>query len=735
MNTDPTLATGNDSKEMELRELLSAVLDRKWLILTLTSLFLVAGVAYVLLAAPVYQADAMIQVESKTSNIPGLAELQNSLPGAEPSASQATTEIALITSRAVVGSAVDELDLDTTARPLRVPVVGGFLARRFPDLAPPPGLTRYAWGAESVDVMRLVVPPHLLGVPLVLQAGQTAGSYRLLDDDGRLLLEGVAGAEAEGGGVRLLVAALKAHPGARFEIARLNRLSVVTMLQGQISVAERGKDSGILELSYQNTDPQRAQAFLQHISEAYVRQNVERNSAEASSQLAFVREQLPGVRRQVEAAQQAMNTYQTRANAVDITMQTQGLLEQEVSVEGNIQKLRLQQAEMDRSFTREHPAYRALMRQIGELESRKAQFQNQVSKLPDTQQVLLRLSRDLQVSNELYTSLLNQAQQLDVARAGTVGNVRIVDAAVADPTRPVKPKKKLVVLASVLVGGFLSVGFVLLQRMLHGVIEDPAQIENLGLPVYAVIPRSEAAPALPGRHREPGLPPLLALRAPEDLAVEAIRSLRTSLHFALLETRNNILMISGPRPGVGKTFVSANLAAVVAQAGQRVLLIDADMRKGALHKMLGARPGNGLSDVLSGRIAFAHAVHALAGLEKVHFLTRGSIPPNPSELLMHHNFEALLEQVAPNYDLVIIDTPPILAVTDAAIVAQYAGSNLLVARFAVNQPREIQLTRKRFEQNGTQVKGAIFNAVEPRAGGYYSYGYYEYKPTAAERAT
>jgi tyrosine-protein kinase Etk/Wzc len=389
---------------------------------------------------------------------------------------------------------------------------------------------------------------------------------------------------------------------------------------------------------------------------------------------------------------------------------------------------------MDRSFTREHPAYRALLNQIGELEARKAGFRKEVGELPDTQQELLRLTRDLQVSNELYTALLNQAQQLDVARAGTVGNVRIVDPAVVDTANPVKPRRALVVLVATLLGGFLAVGVVFLQRMLNPGIEDPAQIEELGLPVYAAIPLSNSK-ALPsvrrGRKGEQkivadGRVHLLAVAEPADLAVEALRSLRTSLHFAMLEAKNNILTISGPRPGVGKTFVSANLGAVVAQAGQKVLVIDADMRKGSLHKVLGVQAGPGLSDLLVGKATAESVVRPLDGLANLHYLVRGDIPPNPSELLMHPRFGQLLESLASQYDLVIVDTPPILAVTDAALVAAHAGSNLLVTRFGVNQAKEIALTVQRFEQNGVQVKGAIFNAVEKRATGYYSYGYYEY---------
>lgn len=187
-------------------------------------------------------------------------------------------------------------------------------------------------------------------------------------------------------------------------------------------------------------------------------------------------------------------------------------------------------------------------------------------------------------------------------------------------------------------------------------------------------------------------------------------------------------MISGPSPSVGKSFVSVNLAAIVAQAGQKVLLIDGDMRKGYLNKMFRMAPENGLSELLSARITSNDAIHATE-VENLHVIPRGQIPPNPSELLMHANFSSFLDNVKDEYDMIIIDTPPILAVTDAAIVGRQVGMSLIVTRFGLNSPKEIEVTKRRFEQNDIQLKGAIFNAVEKKASayGYGNYGYYNYE--------
>jgi tyrosine-protein kinase Etk/Wzc len=718
--------------EIDLGELLGTLIDHKWLIGIVTGVFLILSVAYALLATPIYQANALVQVEQKVPDLPGLSAITQTLGASN---SEATTEIALITSRTVINSAVENLNLNVVVTPYRFPLIGGFLARHYSPAKPGNvaspwlGISRDGWGGEQLDVFQLSVPDHLLGKSLTLIAGDH-GNYTLLDDDNVTLLQGQVGQVATGRDVTMQVKTLTANPGMRFEVVRNRDLATISLLQQGIDASEQGKDSGIIALTYNDADPVLAANLLDQVSNAYVRQNVDRNSAQAANSLQFVKEQLPIVRQALEKATTALNVFQTKAHSVDITLQTKALLDQEVTVETSIQQLRLQQADMERRFTKDHPAYKALMQQIGQLQVQKDGMEKQVGNLPDTQQELLRLTRDVQVSDQTYTGLLSQAQQLEIARAGTVGNVRVVDKAAVDITLPVKPKKAIVVLGGTFLGGFLAVAFVFLRQMLNRGVEDPAAIEQLGLPVYASIPVSELEQqsSMRGKHlRGNGKQHLLVVSAPADLAAEALRSLRTSLHFARMEAKNNVLMISGSSPEAGKTFVSANLAAVIAQSGQRVLLIDGDLRKGALHKVIGGRADHGLSDLISGQLDLAAVTRPVAGVEGLSFIARGKAPPNPSELLMNARFTALLEQLKPLYDLIIIDTPPILAVTDAAIIGHHAGTSLLVVRFGLNQAREIGLAKKRFEQNGVEIKGAIFNAVEKRSAGYYSYGYYEYK--------
>ncbi len=738
MNTQPESKnknTAQSTQDIDLMALLGALLDRKYFIAGITALFMFIGVVYAVLSAPVYQATAMIQVEDGGASVPGFDDMA----GMFESTSAAVTEIELLKSRSVIGEAVDSLKLDIVAEPKLFPFIGNRAYRKFTpmekgDLAEPSfGASSYAWGGESINIFRFDVPRTAVNQEFVLVA-QAGNSVALLNDDGDQILAGKVGEELTNGKFNLTVRELNARPGTEFIITRQDRLNTILDLQKEIGASEKGKDSGIINLSLQSTKPSYAEKVLDKVAAIYVRRNVERNSAEAQKSLEFLEVQLPEIKKQLEYAEQRFNDYQIKRQSINITLETQGVLEQVVKLETKLQELNLKRLELGRKFKKDHPAYQGIVEQIQAVESQKNELIGEVGNLPETQQELLRLKRDVEVSNQIYTLLLSKTQELDIVRAGTVGNVRVIDYAEVNTSKPVKPKKALIVVFVTMLGGMLSLAIVLIQKTMHKGVEDPAEIEGLGIPVYASVPHSDYQDKLTGftgrKNKAGKAKSLLALDNPADLSIEALRSLRTSLHFAMMEAKNNIIAISGPSPGVGKSFISVNLAAVLAQSGKKVLIIDADMRKGYLQTQFGLKWDDGLSDYLSGRLNLAQVTKPTK-VEGLNVITRGQIPPNPSELLMHSNFSKLVEEVSAEYDIVIIDTPPILAVTDPAIVSAHTGTTLLVARFGQNHLREIDLTRNRFEQNGIDVKGLVFNGVIKKAinaYGYYGYYNYEYKP-------
>ncbi|TCD21586.1 polysaccharide biosynthesis tyrosine autokinase [Pseudomonas sp. IC_126] len=725
----------DEDNRIDLARILRVAFDHKALIFTITALFALLGVAYAVVATPVYRASAMIQIEPKKAGITGVPE---AIPRPN-SVSQAVTEIELIKSRSVLGRTVDALKLYITTRPKYLPLLGSYMARQHdPDTdgelaAPLLGMSSYAWGGEKLDIFQLDVPEAYLGEKLILRAG-SAGAFSLYDADEKLLLSGNTNEAVQHEGFRVQIAELKARPGTEFAVVRSRPQTTALDYQKRLKVGEAGKDSGIIYLTLEDPDADKANHVLDQISRLYVRQNIERSSAEAAQRLEFLRSQVPLVRKELEKAEAALNDYQTSAQSVDISIETKGVLDQVVALEAQISEHELKRTEYNQLYTPEHPTYQTLMKKIGQLQAQKAALMGKIDTLPMTQQELLRLNRDMQVTTRTYTLLLDKAQEQDILRAGTIGNVRIIDNAYSVVEKPAKPIKPLVVLVAIFVGLLVSAMVILLRQVFYRGVESPETIEHLGIPVYAALPYSAKQEHLYRlRKIRDGRSKLLGTADPADLAIESLRSLRTSLKFAMLEARNQVLVVTSPTPSVGKSFVSSNLASVIAQAGQRVLLIDADMRRGYLAGVFGMAPRNGLSDALVSGLRLAAVINK-TDQTNLHFVASGCSAPNPSELLMHDNFAKLLKEAEREYDFVIIDTPPVLAVTDAVLVAQQAGTCLLVARYGLSTASQIEASKRRLAQNGVLLKGAILNGVKRKASSTAyetgAYGYYSYSQKA-----
>lgn len=709
----PRSSVDSQSDEIDFGKLFGILLDAKWIIIITTFVFAVLAAAFALLSTPIYKADALIQIEQKSSG--GISSLVGDMGELFASESSATTEIEIIRSRMILGDTVDKFNLTTVVTPEYIPVLGK-------------GLARLTGERNVVNVSRFTIPRQVEDDRfsiLVLDSG--AQSYQLLRND-KLVLEGQAGELVKKDGVELFVTDLNAKDGFEFSIRKRSPLDAIDWLKQNLSVSERGKQTGILELSFTGENRGEITGILNDIAQNYFLQNVERKSAEAEKSLAFLKDNLPNIKHSLTEAEDTLNAFRQKNNSIDLGLEAQSILKVMVELEAQLNELTFKESEISQRFTKDHPAYRSLLDKRATLLKEKERLNQQIQKMPKTQRELLRMTRDVEVNQQIYVQLLNKVQELSIVKAGTVGNVRILDRAEAYAA-PVKPKKALIVVLATLLGGMLSVAFVLVKAALHRGVENPDDIEQIGLSVYASVPKSNLQLELSNklkRHRKQNQElTLLAESNPADLSVEALRGLRTSLHFAMMEAKNNVLMISGPAPRIGKSFVSTNFSVVAAKTGQKVLLIDADMRKGNLHQPFGLAWENGLSDFLCGKIGLNEAIKTTQ-VDNLDIMTRGQVPPNPSELLMHPRFKELMEWASELYDLVIVDTPPVLAVTDSSIVGALAGTTLMVARFGMNTVKEIDVARNRFEQSGIEVKGVILNATEKKALSYYGYGYYNY---------
>ncbi|EQB2469852.1 polysaccharide biosynthesis tyrosine autokinase [Klebsiella quasipneumoniae] len=712
MSSVTNKATSKDADEIDLGRLIGEFIDHRKLIISVTSLFTLVALIYAIFATPIYQADALIQVEQKQANAI-LSNLSQMLPDSQP---QSAPEIALIQSRMILGKTVDDLNLQARVKQKYFPLFGRGFARLAGDK---PG---------NISVSRLYIPEVGEDEPKILLIVKDKNNFSIRSDD--LSINGKVGELIDEKGISIKIDEIDAKPGTEFVIGYVSRLKAITDLQEGLNVADQGKDAGILTLSLTGDNPLLIERIINSISENYLAQNIARQAAQDAKSLEFLSKQLPQVRSDLDQAEDKLNQYRRKSDSVDLSLEAKAVLDQIVNVDNQLNELTFRESEISQLYTKEHPTYKALMEKRKTLQDEKTKLNKRVSAMPETQQEILRLSRDVESGRAVYMQLLNRQQELSIAKSSAIGNVRIIDNAVTQP-KPVKPKKVLVVLIGIILGTIISASIVLLRVFLRRGIETPEQLEELGINVYASIPVAETftknvvQKKRRSRKIVDEIPEFLAVDNPADLAIEAIRGLRTSLHFAMMEARNNVLMISGASPNAGKTFVSSNLAAVISQTGKKVLFIDTDMRKGYTHELFNESNTNGLSDILSGRVEINKAIKTIksAGFD---YISRGMAPPNPAELLMHRRFSELLNWASENYDIVVLDTPPILAVTDAAVIGNYAGTTLLVARFELNTAKEIEVSLKRFEQSGVLVKGCIFNGVVKKASSYYGYGYNHY---------
>lgn len=700
-----------DSDEIDLGRLVGELIDHRKLIISVTALFTLLSLVYALFATPIYQADALVQVEQKQANAI-LSNLSQMLPDSQP---QSAPEIALLQSRMILGKTVDDLNLQTRVKQDYFPIFGRGWARLTGEKP------------SEINISRLYLPVTDDDSPEIKLIVKDDMHYTLKSDS--FSIDGKVGELVDAKNISIKVDSITAPKGTTFSVSYVSKLKAISDLQDILTVADQGKDTGILTLSLTGDNPKLIEKIIDSITNNYLAQNISRQAAQDEKSLDFLNRQLPQVRGELDAAEDKLNLFRRQNDSVDLSLEAKSVLDQIVNVDNQLNELTFRESEISQLYTKEHPTYKALMEKRKTLQDEKAKLNKRVTAMPETQQEILRLSRDVESGRAVYMQLLNRQQELNIAKSSAIGNVRIIDNAVTEP-KPIKPKKIIIVLLGIILGGGVSVAIVILQVFLRRGIESPEQLEELGVNVYASIPVSETFSKKTSqsfkRNKIKGVNEyrdgLLAIENPADLAIEAIRGLRTSLHFAMMEARNNILMISGASPNAGKTFVSTNLSAIIAQSNKKVLFIDADLRKGYTHKLFEVSNDNGLSDLLAGKTDIAKAIKKLpaAGFD---FISRGNIPPNPAELLMHERFGKLLEWANNEYDLVVIDTPPILAVTDAAIIGNYSGTTLLVARFEMNTPKEIEVSVKRFEQSGVKVKGCIMNGVVKKASSYYSYGY------------
>ena len=691
--------------EVHLQDYLNVLFRRRTIFLGSTAAVFLAMALYSFLTKPVYQATATLHVKDEKMRGSVLGDL------ALNSVNPIDAELEILKSRSNAENVVRRLHLDWR------------LSKRSPGM--------------KLRLLEFTSSAQEPSYEITLTGTAT---YSIKDASGTLVGSGTSGTLLSTPGFTLLLDGLTGRPGDSCRLDLLPFNATAADVRKTIKASEVGKKTNVIDISYESTDPEKARDVVNTLVQVYLDQTIAFKTEEANRTVTFVEEQLKGVRNELDNAEKNLQTYKTSAGVVQLNEEAQNLIRQLSDVERQrvdvtlqkkqveyalaslkearqrghvyspavmrddalvgsmstkLAELEVQKRALLAEYTDSHPSVRIVQGQIDELLKKiqatyetglknltkqeanigqqLARYEGDLRKLPAAERDLAKLTRITTVNAGIYTFLLQKHEEARIAKASTISNINIVDPAIT-PEKPIKPNKRKNLLLGLLLGLMTGIGLAFFIDYLDDTIKDADEAKRiLGLPILALIPYistgadadQDAATATISHHE------------PKSHVAEAFRSLRTSVHFSAISQEKKVILITSTFPGEGKSTVAANYAITLAQTGDRVLIMDCDLRRPTVHEKFKHNRIPGLSELLTGDVGSVDAIHD-SGIANLHILGAGTIPPNPAELLGSAEMGALLQKLRVEYDHIVIDAPPLLAVTDAPVLTAISDLVLLV---------------------------------------------------------
>lgn len=692
---------------IDLKELFFSLIA-EWKVITLCILLsIVSAIIYLRTTENVYQTDALVQIKSnKSSPLAGLSSdmaAMASLAGLGGMGSSSTqSEIELLKSRAILGQAIKDLNLDIQIQPKEK-----FFQKIVSD-------NNYIKTYTTQDILlkkegqRLVitqfqVPKFYENKALLLTFEDN--KYKIHDyKTEQLLKEGELNRVLRDGPWNISVSG-NINSGQQFILQKNSLPVAMSNILKNFDAQEKGKGTGILELTYQGENPVNIPNLLNTVLNIYKQQDINRSVTDKDQQVAFLEKQLPELKEDLNNSERQFNQFRKKYGTVDVKGESELYLKQSMELE--IQKVQLQQkqAELGAQYTAEHPAMQAISAQLTTLNTKISEVNNKVKQLPEIQRLYLQYYRDVEIKNQLYTGLLTTYQSLNIAKAGELGKVSIVDYAV-EPVKPVKPRKLIILVLSIFVGGFIGILIALVRNFLHSGIRNIEPIttkhtlRNLGkVNQYNSLNKNSKQYAHP-----------LAILEPSALPIEQMRKIATSIQYAAQLSGQPVVQMLGTTKNIGTSTLTANLAIILAQMNLKVILIDSDLRQGQLKDYFNIETTIGLSDYLNGTAALGSIITPTQQA-KLDLISNGKEEINPVSLLSKPEMARLLEQLKDTYDFILVDGTAILDVSDSQILANLINTNILVTRYSYTSEQEIEMALESFKNSGHSIQGIILNMV------------------------
>ena len=735
-------ASKEDNDDIDLMALLFAILRGWKTIVFFAVLGLVIGILYSRYVNPTFKSDALIQIEQNSQGISALGSDISELIGSE--ASKAQTEAELIRSRMILEPVVNSLNLRIK---LADPTIDIFdKIKKNGTNTQRNTLDDVSLETENgqVSIRQFDVSRAYLNQPFTLVRTNTGFVLSNGFDDFKGQFNQLNKFKGANGQLHIVVTDLpfNSHPTV---ITKQSLQATTDALNSSLVVTEKGQQTGIIQLSMTGENPEQVTLILRKIILSYVNQNQSRGSEETTKTIKFMETQIPTLKKKLEDSEKEFNKFREKSGTIDIGQEAGILLTENSQIDAQLNELKLKKADLTTYYTEDHPLVIQINEQLALLSDRKQEIDNTIAGLPEVQREFLQLSEDTAINREIYLTLLKNYEQLKIVKAGQIGFARIIDLPIST-FNTIAPKKLQIWVLATLLGTMIGAILVLIKSLFRNVVKDPERIETkTGVPVVATIPRSPLLTRLRRNKKAPNR--LLAYIDNNSLSYEAIKSLRTNLMFGMpvqgrAGQRAKVILITGESPGVGKSFISSNLTEVFAQLDKKVLIIDADMRLGELHRMFSMSQDNGLADYLSqdtthlskdnfevSKVIATQDANSLAsfihptGIDNIDFMPRGQHPRNPASLLANGSFDHLMTELNLHYDYIIIDSPPILAASDAMILAQHADKVLMVTRYDDSIEGQLVYAVNQMNKANIKVDGIILNDVQQGIMSKYSYHY------------
>ena len=746
MNTDSknlsNAASKEDNDEIDLMALLFAILRGWKVIVFFAVLGLVIGILYSKYVNPTFKSDALIQIEENSKGVAALGADISELIGSEVSKAQAEAE--LIRSRMILEPVVNLLHLRIR---LSDPNIGALdrIKSNSTDtqINKPEGVSLKTEDGEA-KISQFNVSQEYLNQSFTLTRSATGFVLTNGFDDFKGQIGKAHLFKGTDGQIQIKVDVLPAD-GYSVNITKQSLQTTTDQINSALSVVEKGKQTDIIQLSMTGANQQQTSLILKQIVLSYIDQNQSRGSEETTKTISFMETQIPTLKKKLEDSEAVFNDFRKKYGTIDVGKEAELLLTENSQIDAQLNELKLKKADLTTYYTEEHPLVVQINEQLAVLNARKNEIDDTIAGLPEIQREFLQLSADTTINREIYLTLLKNYEQLKIVKAGQIGFARIIDLPIST-YKAIAPKKLQIMILAMLLGAMLGTMLVLLKNMLRNVVKDPERIESkTGVPVVATVPRSPLLTRLCKNKKAPNR--LLAYVDNNSLSYEAIKSLRTNLMFGMpvegrAGQRAKVILITGESPGVGKSFISANLTEVFAQLDKKVLIIDADMRLGELHRVFSMSQDNGLADYLSQdkthlsksnaqttEVITSQESSNLAsfiyptGIDNIDFMPRGQHPRNPASLLANGSFNHLMAELNLHYDYIVIDSPPVLAASDAMILAQHADKVLMVTRYDDSIEGQLVYAVNQMNKANIKVDGIILNDVQQGIMSKYSYHY------------